>query len=249
MTDRSEGNLSPLKLRGLSVTPPSMDLPSPPPPGKRVCHRQRRPKLADNAHSAANPGGLCGSRSRIDCYVPRVDGDTFWALIEECRQESRNDTELAARVLFRRLRVLEAAQVIEFVRIWERARSGLYSWPVTDAACLLLGLVEEEDLCHVQDWIISYGRTMVERIARDPDSLADIASDAGNARAGWFDEFTTEAHIIVSATWPLGYDPDGREDLFGERVNLGDPAAVCRRFPRLAAFRRDHPELGAPELR
>ncbi|GAA2603230.1 DUF4240 domain-containing protein [Paractinoplanes durhamensis] len=60
------------------------------------------------------------------------------------------------------------------------------------------------ELCHVQDWIISYGRTTVERIARDPDSLADLAGDAGNARAGWFDEFTTEAHIIVSGTWPYG---------------------------------------------
>ncbi|MCM4084639.1 DUF4240 domain-containing protein [Actinoplanes sp. TRM88002] len=145
--------------------------------------------------------------------------------------------------------MLEVAEVIEFVRIWERVRSGLYSWPVTDAACLLLGLVEEEGLCHVQDWIISYGRTMVRRIVRDPDSLADLAGDAGNARAGWFDEFIIEAHIIVSGTWPFGHDPDGPEDLFGERVDLGDPAAVRRLFPRLAAFRRDHPELGRAELR
>ena len=174
-----------------------------------------------------------------------MDEDTFWALIEECRRESRNDTEFTARVLFRRLLLLEAAEVVEFVRLWERARSGLYSWPVTDAACLLLGLVEDEDLCHVQDWIISYGRTMLERIARDPDSLADLAGDAGKARAGWFSEFTTEAHVIVSGTWPSGDDPDGPEELFGERMDLGDPAAVGRRFPRLAAFRRDHPELDA----
>jgi Protein of unknown function (DUF4240) len=186
---------------------------------------------------------------RIDRYVPRVDEDTFWALIKECRRESRNDTELTTRVLFRRLRVREAAEVIEFVQIWERARSGLCSWPVTDAVCLLLGPVEEEDLRQVQDWIISYGRTTVERITRDPDSLADLADDAGNARADWFDEFTTEAHIIVSGTWPPGYDPGGPEDLSGERVDLCDPAAVRRRFPRLAAFRRDRPELGTPELR
>lgn len=192
---------------------------------------------------------LRGSRSRIDCYVPRVDEDTFWTLIEVCRQESRNDTEFTACVLFRRLRMLDAAGVIEFGHLWERARSTLYSWPVTDAACLLLGLVEEEDLRHVQDWIISYGRTRVERTARDPDSLADLGSDAGNARAGWFDEFTTEAHIIVSGTWPPGHDPEGPEDLFGERTDLGDPDAVPRRFPRLAALRRDHPGLGAPELR
>jgi hypothetical protein len=120
---------------------------------------------------------------------------------------------------------------------------------VTDAACLLLGLVEEEDLGRIRDWIISYGRTAVERTARDPDSLVDLAADAGNARADWFAEFTTEAHILASSTWPPGYDPDGPEELFGERTDLGDPAAVHRRFPRLAAFRREHPGLGIPELR
>ena len=175
--------------------------------------------------------------------------DTFWMLIEQCRQESGNDTEFAARVLFRRLRKLDAAQVIAFVQLWERAASSLYSWPVTDAACLLLGSVEEEDLRYLQDWIISYGRATVERIARDPDSLADLAADAASARADWFGEFTTEAHIVVSGTWPPGYDPEGPEELFGERTDLGDPAALHRCFPRLAAFRRDHPELGIPELR
>lgn len=178
-----------------------------------------------------------------------MDEDTFWTLIEECRQESGNETEFAARVLFHRLRKLDATEVIAFVQLWERAASRLYSWPVTDAACLLLGRVEEEDLRYIQDWIISYGRAVVERTARDPDSLADLAADAGSARADWFGEFTTEAHILVGGTWPLDYDPEGPEDLFGERTDLGDPAAVYRRFPRLAAFRRDHPELGIPELR
>jgi hypothetical protein len=178
-----------------------------------------------------------------------VDEDTFWALIAHCREESDNDTDLVSRVLFRRLRTLAATEVAGFVRLWERARSRLASWPVTDAACLLLSPVEDEDLGHIQDWIISYGRPTVERIARDPDSLTDLAGDAGNARAPWFGEFITEAHVLVSGAWPLGYDPDGPEDLTGARTDLGDRATVDRQFPRLAAFRRDHPELGRPELR
>jgi hypothetical protein len=178
-----------------------------------------------------------------------MDEDRFWRLIAECRRESGNDTVLAARVLFRRLRNSDAAAVIAFVDLWERAVSSLYSWPVTDAACLLLGPVEEEDLRHVLDWIISYGRTVVERTARDPDSLADLAADAGNARAAWFREFLTEAHIVVSGSWPLGYDPEGPEDPSGERTDFDDPTAVHRRYPRLAEFRRGHPELRTPELR
>ena len=177
------------------------------------------------------------------CYGPFVGEDEFWALVAECRDECGDNTELVARLLFRRLRRLDAAGVAAFVRLWERARSRLSSWPVTDAACLLLGPVDEEDLCHIQDWIISYGRTTVERIAGNPDSLIGLAADAGSARAGWFDEFMTEAHIVVTGTWPLGYDPDGPEDLTGERADLGDPTVAHRQFPALAAFRRDYPEL------
>ncbi|MEV4512656.1 DUF4240 domain-containing protein [Dactylosporangium sp. NPDC049525] len=178
-----------------------------------------------------------------------MDEDAFWTLIAECRQDGKGDTELVSRMLFRRLRALKATEVIGFVRRWEQARSRLYSWPVTDAACLLLGPVDEEDLGHVQDWVISHGRAVAERVARDPDSLADLGADARNARASWFAEFITEAQVVVSGTWPTGYDPDGPDDLLGERIDLGDSAAVRRTYPRLAAFRRDHPELGRPELR
>ncbi|MEU4557151.1 DUF4240 domain-containing protein [Actinoplanes sp. NPDC023936] len=178
-----------------------------------------------------------------------MDESTLWELVAACRQESGNDTELTSRLLFRRLRVLSATEVVDFVQLWEKVRSRLYTWPVTDAICLLLGVVEEEDLPHVQDWIISHGRAVVERTIEDPDTLVELASDATNARAPWFGEFTTEAHIIVSGAWPLGYDPDGPEDLLGEHVDLANQAVTNQQFPRLAVFRRQHPELGTPELR
>jgi len=108
---------------------------------------------------------------RGDCYVPSMDEGRFWELIAASRQESRDDTELTARLLFRRLRVLSTTEIVDFAQRRAKARSRLYTWPVTDAVCLLLGAVEEEDLPHVQDWIISYGRTVVERTIVDPDSL------------------------------------------------------------------------------
>ena len=174
-----------------------------------------------------------------------MDEDSFWALIAECREQAGSDTELTSRLLFRRLRTLSSVDVVAFVRHWERARSSLDSWPVADAACLLLGLIEEEDLRLIQDWVISFGRGAVVRIARDPDSLADLARDARSARAAWFDEFITEAHVIATGTWPLGYDPEGPDELAGGRLDLYDHAAVEQRFPRLASFRSDHPEFGA----
>jgi hypothetical protein len=178
-----------------------------------------------------------------------VDEDSFWALITECRERSGNDTELMSRVMFRRLRALTAGDVAAFARHWERARSSLYSWPVADAACLLLGTVEEEHLRFVQDWVISFGHAAVTRIARDPDSLADLSGDAGKARAAWFCEFITEAHIITSrGDWPLPYDEEGPDELTGRHLDLDDHAAVERYFPRLAAYRRDHPGIGPARI-
>jgi hypothetical protein len=175
-----------------------------------------------------------------------VDEDSFWALIAECREQAGADTELTSRIMFHHLRVLSAVDVVAFVRHWEHARSALYSWPVADAARLMLGTVEEEDLRLIQDWIISFGRAAAARIALDPDSLADLADDAASARAAWFDEFITEAQVVATGTWPLGYDPEGPDELTGGHLGLADDAAVEQRFPRLASFRRRHPELGPP---
>lgn len=183
------------------------------------------------------------------CYGPIVDEEAFWALITDSRRESANDTELTARVLFRRLRALDPASVVEFVKHWQRARSRLYAWSVADAICLMFGTVEEEDLEPIQDWIISFGHDVAARIVQDADHLADLADDRHNARATWFDEFTTEAHIIVGGTWPDEYDPDGPDELTGQHLSLDDAALVERRFPRLTAFRRGHPEIGTPQLR
>ncbi|WP_249998348.1 hypothetical protein [Actinoplanes sp. M2I2] len=90
---------------------------------------------------------------------------------------------------------------------------------------------------------------MVEQVVDDPDSLAGLAADAGNARAPWFGEFLTEAHIAVSGVWPPECYPDEPEKLTGEHRDLADRSVVQQWFPRLAAFRRDDPDVGEPELR
>jgi hypothetical protein len=177
-----------------------------------------------------------------------VDEEAFWEIIGKCRTEGGAETELVSRVLFRRLRALDAAAVARFIQLWERARSQLHSWPMTDAACLLLGRVEEEDLDNIYDWVISHGRVLAARVLDDPDNLVDLAADVGSARADWFDEFMTEAHITVTGTWPLGFDPDGPDEMVGEHTDLADRDAVNKRFPRLAAFRRHHPKLAGPQL-
>ncbi len=111
-----------------------------------------------------------------------MDEGRFWALIAECRHHG-SDTDSVSRLLFRRLRALDPSDVVAFVEQWECTRSRLYSWPVANAACLLLGPVEEEDLRHIQDWVISHGQATVDRVCCNSDDLADLAHDRGNAGA------------------------------------------------------------------
>ena len=143
------------------------------PHGRPDCGRQE-PACRYQANLESRSVGLSSPRCRGG-YDPDVEEDSFWSLITECREHSGNDTELMSRVLFRRLRALAAGDVTAFAWHWERARSALYSWPVADAACLLLGTVEEEHLRFIQDWVISFGASAVTSIAQDPDSLANLA--------------------------------------------------------------------------
>jgi hypothetical protein len=74
-----------------------------------------------SARELGRSGGRCADE--LGCHGPFVDQDTFWALIAESRQVGENNTELAARVLFRRLRTPDTAEVVEFVRLREQTRS------------------------------------------------------------------------------------------------------------------------------
>lgn len=167
----------------------------------------------------------------------------FWALIEQCRKDSGGDTELTARTMFRRLRSLDTTDIHDFVRRWDLIRARLDTWSVADAACLMLG--DLSDLLPVRDWIISHGHSTVERILRDSDNMVDLWRDSHNARATWFEEFMTEAHIAATGTWPEESDLDQQPDLVDEHTDLADTALVKKRFPRLASFRRGHPDLGS----
>jgi Protein of unknown function (DUF4240) len=216
--------------------------------------------LAVSAHGIRQPlqmrGDKSGSpltqhdgpgRTHRNRYSAGVDEVAFWALIEECRKDSNSDTELTARMMFRRLRSLDTTDVRDFVRRWDLVRTRLDSSSVAYASWLMLG--DLDDLIPVRDWIISHGRGAVERVLQDSDNLVDLSRDVHNARATWFDDFITEAHIASTSTWPEESDVSGPQDLADEHVDLANASLVEGRFPRLAAFRRGHPELGSPEFR
>ncbi|HEX5205554.1 MAG TPA: DUF4240 domain-containing protein [Actinoplanes sp.] len=86
----------------------------------------------------------------------------FWRVVEGARAEAGSDTERVAQVLLRRLRELKPSEIEHFQELWERAHDDLYSWPIHDAATLMLGPLRGDALFAVQDWILSHGRRTIQ---------------------------------------------------------------------------------------
>ncbi|AGZ42838.1 DUF4240 domain-containing protein [Actinoplanes friuliensis] len=165
-----------------------------------------------------------------------MDRAVFWRIVEGARAEAGTDTERVAQVLLRRLRSLSPDEIEHFGALWAEVQDELYSWPVHDAATLLLGPVNDDALLVVQDWIVSHGRQTMKRVQEDPDNLVELAPDRHNARIDWFTGLPMEAHIAATGR-PFAVDgPDGPEDPTGTPTDLTDEPGTRRRFPRLTAY-------------
>jgi hypothetical protein len=161
-----------------------------------------------------------------------VDEDQFWALIAHSRDQEPGGGDQMAEALRERLAQLSADEVYAFGRFWNAAFDRLCTWPVWDAASVLLGWVGDDSFRDVRAWIVSHGRSVVDMVVENPDSLAELAFDEDNAFEEGFDGIAYKTYQSVA-----GHLPEferGSGDPAGERTNLKDRAAVTTRFPRLA---------------
>ncbi|WP_309245957.1 DUF4240 domain-containing protein [Verrucosispora sioxanthis] len=170
----------------------------------------------------------------------------FWRIVEGARGEVGSDTERVAQALLRRLRALPPDQIEQFEELWYQAQDELYRWPIRDAATLLLGTVDDDDFLAVQDWIVSHGRSTMQRVQDDPDSLVELAPDRHNARTDWFCGLPLDAYIAVTGV-PFAIDgPSGTGAPVGTPVDLTDETTTRQRFPRLAAYLDNNPWIERP---
>jgi hypothetical protein len=164
-----------------------------------------------------------------------VDEVGFWALIDECRNSAGGTGERMAAILKRRLRELDGPTILAFDDHWYKVHRRAYTWPLWDAAVLLLGWVGDDSFGDVRDWLISHGRSTFERVVEDPDSLVDLDRDRDNAFVESYGGLTYRAYLAVTGTEPPRTPPSGQLDPVGTRTNLKDENAVRAAFPRLAA--------------
>jgi hypothetical protein len=178
-----------------------------------------------------------------------VDEPAFWTLIDASRAAAPSGGDAIATVLAGRLRELEPAEIVAFGEHWDAARESLFTRPVCDAATLLLGRFGDDSFLDVRAWIVTHGREQFERIVADPDALADLDEDRGNAFAESFGAIVYRAYVAATAAEPPpGPGPRGPYELTGERTDLDNEQLLATRFPRLAAIRAARaPQPAAPE--
>jgi hypothetical protein len=165
-----------------------------------------------------------------------VDQAAFWKVTEGCRATAGGDTERAAQLLLGRLRSIRPDEIVEFRRLWLCAAAELSTWPVSDAAELLLGPLDDDAFRAAQDWIVSHGRAVMLHVQQDPDSLVALAADRHNARMDWFAGLPLEAHIAATGRPFVTDDSVGPDELAGPQTDLTDEIAVRRQFPLLTAY-------------
>lgn len=139
-------------------------------------------------------------------------------------------------MVLRRLRALSADEILDFEKLWFRAQDEVCCWPVRDAATLMLGPIDDDTFLAVQDWIVSHGRAVMQRVMDDPDSLVELAGDRHNARIDWFCGLPVEAHIALTGSPPAMGEPTGSEVPTGTPADLTDESEMRRRFPRITAY-------------
>jgi hypothetical protein len=164
--------------------------------------------------------------------------DEFWSLIEDARRASDGDLGRQTELLRAHLEAERSVDaLLAFQERWDEAEDRVFSWPVWDAACVLLGFVSDDFFSDVRAWIISHGRTTVEKIAADPDARVELAGDRHAVESGASEDF---GNLIWGLWEEIASDRDlpvGRScDLAGDRIDLKDWSAVRERFPRLAEY-------------
>ncbi|MFD0522973.1 DUF4240 domain-containing protein [Paractinoplanes durhamensis] len=114
-----------------------------------------------------------------------VDEDAFWQIVGDAREQASDDPDAMAEVLEERFADAGDDELRGFQRQLVAASRRLYTWRHAAAADMVCGSVGDDGFTDWRSWVITLGRETFERIAADPDNLADVEDlTAGCAGAG-----------------------------------------------------------------
>jgi hypothetical protein len=154
-----------------------------------------------------------------------MSDNQFWALIETAQQESNGDQEAQLEHLQTALKKLNADDLLEFQRIFDRLHQFSYRANLRGAAFLMNGGASDDGFDYFRGWLISQGRKVFEAALENPDSLAEVVEDGAEADFGFENE---DMLNIAMRAWinKSGLDADGFYSQLGatpkQNVEFGD---------------------------
>ncbi|MFI0418241.1 DUF4240 domain-containing protein [Spongiactinospora sp. 9N601] len=191
-----------------------------------------------------------------------MDPDEFWHLIERSGRETDGKYARAAW-LQDALEQRSAEAIIGFDEHIIRARRQVDTWLMWGAMRALFHSGSDDGFWYFQMWLVGLGREIFERVARDPDTLADVpevqrlvtmihrgrlwANDdwpefeflsyvAGNA----WEQVTGQDHDdLCEALVARGHELSALPNPGDEHWELDDREESARRLPRINRYMRE----------
>jgi hypothetical protein len=117
-----------------------------------------------------------------------MNDNSFWALIETAQAASSGDQETQLEHLQTALEALNADDLLEFQRTFNRLHQISYRADLWGAAFLMNGGASDDGFDYFRGWLISQGRSVFEAALENPDSLANLVEEGDEADFGFENE-------------------------------------------------------------
>jgi len=188
--------------------------------------------------------------------------DDFWQIVELSRSDAditddRFDADAIGAALTERLSALSLEDILGFDELYFEASRRLQQWELCAACFLISGHISDDTFNDFKAGVIAMGRAAFERIAEDPDSLAQhpivaniaagrLKRTALNSERLHFASSRAYAHLSDGddeAYWEATYArqeatprPPRATDWDGRFGAAGDRDLLPVRVPQLAAM-------------
>ncbi|WP_328914437.1 MULTISPECIES: DUF4240 domain-containing protein [unclassified Streptomyces] len=166
-----------------------------------------------------------------------METDAFWQLVETARSRA-TQAGTVDEALVDLLAARSEREVLEYQERFDELHGALYRWDVWAAAYLIGGGCSDDGFTDFRAGIIAEGRTWYERVAADPDSLAEHPLAAAAAKAGEdYVLFYEEVNYVA----PRAFEQltGDEEDFYQAWEQYDSDAQPCAKAEQIAGIERD----------
>jgi hypothetical protein len=165
----------------------------------------------------------------------QIDADAFWAIVEDARGRGQGDPDKMADALDYKFYDAADATIRAFQDQLVAASKLLYTYRHGEAAELICGGLDGDGFADWRTWVIAQGRDVFDRVAANPDDIADVDDLHGGCDM-WFEPVSSAASNVWRERHSTGAQLDDLNfptDPGGVRLHGDD--AIRAALPKVAA--------------